>query len=254
MKRNDPRRMRKQRHQILEVAARFIAKNGYHGMSMRALAKATGKSLATAYNYFSSKEEILYALQKEAFESLIKAAGGALESVRDSNARLYVFILNHVSYFASHAAVMRVLIYEAGSLPPAKRTTIRRLKKRYFEIGRIVIEEVLREGCGKPGVSGRAAGETIDEAEIERITYSLFGMLNWTYTWYDPKRHGDVAKLAHTMRHLILCGAVAGCPKVAAPTDRDGIHVTLGAVPLLGGGDGSLDDRPGRGSGNAGAS
>ncbi len=240
MKRNDPRRLRQQRRRILEVAARFIAENGYHGMSMRALAGATGKSLATAYNYFSSKEEILYALQKEAFEALISAAEHALEDVDQPNSRLYVFILNHVSYFAKHADVMRVLIYEAGSLPAAKRRTIRKLKKKYFEIGREVIEEVLVDGCGRPGASGRPTDEPLNEAELERITYSLFGMLNWIYTWYEPKRHGDVAELARTMRHLILCGAVASCPAVTAPGELDRDLMKLETLPLIGGSAGDL--------------
>lgn len=221
-----------------------MAQNGYHGMTMRALARATGRSLATAYNYFSSKEEILYALQKEAFEALIGAARRALEDVASPSSRLYVFILNHISYFTAHADVMRVLIYEAGSLPPAQRRVIRRLKKAYFEIGREVIEQVLIEGCGRPDAPERPAGQPPDGAELERITYSLFGMLNWTYTWYEPKRHGDVAELARTMRHLILCGAVASCPAIAAPAgELDHSLARLETLPLIGGGVG----RPGAG-------
>ena len=71
LKQKDPKRLRDQRRKILLAAARFIAEHGYHGMSMRALAKATGKSLATSHNYIYSKEEILFALQREAFETRI---------------------------------------------------------------------------------------------------------------------------------------------------------------------------------------
>lgn len=235
MKRTDAKRLHDQRRRILEVAARFIARNGYHGMSMRALAKATGKSLATAYNYFESKEEILFALQKEAFVSLIAASERALENVSSPSSKLYAFILNHLSYFSAHRDVMRVLIYEAGSLPTARRRTIRRLKKRYFEIGRGIIEQVLREGCGRTGVNGRGVDEPVDELELESITYSLFGMLNWTYSWYEPKRHGDVTALAGSMRHLILCGAVASCPAITAPGEFDRSLETLTPPPLIGG-------------------
>lgn len=216
-------------------------------MSMRALAKATGRSLATAYNYFSSKEEILFELQKEAFESLIEAAKLALEDVSSPSSRLYIFILNHVSYFSAHSEVMRVLIYEAGSLPPAKRRAIRKLKKTYFEIGQEVIEQVLVDGCGRPDVRGRTAEDPLDPAELERITYSLFGMLNWTYTWYEPKRHGDVSELARTMRHLILCGAVAGCPAIETPGELADDVVELPTLPLIGGSGGSAaEQREGR--------
>lgn len=232
---NSPRRLRQQQQKILETAAHFIAEHGYHGMTMRALAKATGKSLATAYNYYSSKEEILFALQKEAFENLIGAAEGALAEVRPPSSRLYVFILNHLSYFTTHPDVMRVLIHEAGSLPPAHRTRIRKLKRQYFVIGAEIIEQVLVDGCGQPGPVRRSRDEQADGAEVERVTYSLFGMLNWIYTWYEPGRHGDVAELARTMRHLILCGAVASCPAIASPGDLEPGLTELSTLPLLGG-------------------
>ncbi len=235
MSRGNPRQNLDQRRKILEAAARFIAEHGYHGMSMRALAKATGRSLATAYNYFSSKEEILFALQKEAFETLIGAAEHALEDVDAASSRLYVFILNHVNYCTTHGDVMRVLIHEAGSLPAAKRRRIRELKTAYFEVGQAVIADVVAEGCGQPGANRRPPHLVPSEAEVERITFSLFGMLNWLYSWYQPKRHGDARELARSMRHLILCGAVASCPAI---TGQDKVEQSLAGLetpPLLGG-------------------
>ena len=46
------------RELILDRAEELFAEHGFHGMSMRELAKATGRSPASFYNYFSSKEEI----------------------------------------------------------------------------------------------------------------------------------------------------------------------------------------------------
>lgn len=228
-------RHHRSRREILEAAAQFIAEHGYHGMTMRALARATGKSPASAYNYFSSKEEILYSLQKEAFEALIDAAEQALDEVEPPSSRLYLFILNHVSYFIEHAPVMRVLIHEAGSLPAPRRRVIRKFKRHYFELGRGVVEQVLIAGCGQTGASGRGPDESPEEPEIERITYSLFGMLNWIYTWYEPERHGDARVLARTIHHLLLCGAVAVCPALELQTEVDRQFDAMETPPLLGG-------------------
>lgn len=230
MKRTDPRHLAEQRRKILETAARSIAEHGYYGMSMRALARATGKSLATAYNYFSSKEEILFALQKEAFETLISAAERALAGVESPSSRLYVLILNHLTYVSTHADVMRVLVHEAGSLPPQRRRSIRALKKRYFEIGRGVIEELLAEGCGSAGVPG---GQVDDPVEVERVTYSLFGMLNWVYSWYSPERHGEPRELARSMHGLIVCGALTRCPVREMQTEMDSHFGALEPRPLI---------------------
>jgi AcrR family transcriptional regulator len=165
---SEPRSQLAQRSAILQAAGELIAAEGYHGMSMRRLAKATGKSLAAVYNYYASKEEILFALQKEAFETLIAAAVGALRNVDDPVARLYVFISHHVHYFAAHPDVMRVLVHEAASLPPEKRATVRRLKERYFQIGREIAEALREQDAGRRHSRARARNlQSVRHAQLD---------------------------------------------------------------------------------------
>ncbi len=202
MSRIDPRRQLEQRGKILQAAATLIATEGYHGMSMRSLAKASGHSLANVYNYFSSKEEILFALQKEAFETLLEATGAALADIPDAVGRLYCFISHHVHYFVEHPDVMRALVHEAASLPEERRRVVRRVKEQYFEIGRRIARDLIEDG-------GRVLE---DDAELERITYSLFGMLNWIYGWYRPEVHGGPRQLARTIYEIALCGLLADSP------------------------------------------
>jgi AcrR family transcriptional regulator len=201
--------MRQARHEeaqlaILEAAAEAIAERGYHGMSMRDLARATGRSLANLYNYFSSKEDLLFALQTSAFETLISSLHAALAEVKDPAARLYVFIYNQIRYLGEHRAIMRVLVHEAAALPPARRKIVRNLKERYFGIANDLVAAVLKQPL--------PAGQDIDDAEVERATYSIFGMLNWTYGWYDPALHGTPHDVARTMHKVAIGGLVGQCP------------------------------------------
>lgn len=183
---------------ILAAAARIAAARGYHGLSMRELARAAGMSLANLYNYFPSKEDLLFVLQSRAFETLVGLAEGLERAPDPPDARLHAFILTHVRYVAEHPDVMRVLVGEAGELPPARRRTIRGLKERYFEIGARLVRDVA-------GGSGRRArrGDTV---EIERATYCMFGMLNWVYAWYEPERHGGPQDVARTIHRIALGG------------------------------------------------
>lgn len=201
-----PRRQEKSQAEILAAAAALLARR--HNVSMRELARATGQSLANLYNYFPSKDDLLFALQHRAFETLVTAAEEATrEGVPEE--RLYAFIHNHVRYFTAHPDVMRVLVHEAGALPAARRRAVRALKERYFELGREQVRAVLEEGCRDPRSAGAAAA---DQPELERATYSLFGMLNWVYAWYDAARHGGPTEVARTIHGLALCGLVARCP------------------------------------------
>jgi AcrR family transcriptional regulator len=193
---------------ILSAAARAIARDGYHGMSMRDLAKATGLGLASSYAHFASKEDILFALQSEAFDALIDGAQRAIARDEDPSRRLHAFILSHLRFFAAHPDLLRVLVQEAGALPARKRAAIRERKERYFGMARAVLEVVIEFGCGRVGARPASRGDE----ELERATYALFGMLNWVYGWYEPSRHGSPEVLAATFHRITLCGAVAVCP------------------------------------------
>ncbi|RMH23305.1 MAG: TetR/AcrR family transcriptional regulator [Acidobacteria bacterium] len=196
------------RDRILQAAAALIAERGYHGMSMRGLARATEKSLAAFYNYFASKEELLFALHRRAFERLIAGGERALEPSLQPVERLGMLIDQHVRFVVEQPHLMRVLVHEVGPLSAPRRRDLRRLKECYFAIGREVVRGVVEAGCDEPG----AAGTWVGDDEIERLTYSLFGMLNWVYGWYRRQRHGRPGDVARSIRQLALCGLVAHCP------------------------------------------
>lgn len=187
------------RSAILSAAARAIARDGYHGMSMRDLARATGLGLASSYAHFASKEDILFALQSDAFDALIEGARRAIAAEDAPSDRLHAFILSHLRFFAAHPDLLRVLVQEAGALPAKKRAAIRERKERYFALARDVLEEAI-EREGRHG----------DAEELERATYALFGMLNWVYGWYEPRRHGSPEVLAATFHRITLRGATGG--------------------------------------------
>jgi len=219
------------RKAIIEAAARAIAEHGYHGMSMRDLARATDRSLAGFYNYFASKDDVLFALQKEAFETLVASTQQALAEVHDAAARLYVFIHNHVRYFAEHPDVMRVLVHEAAALPQSRRRVIRALKEQYFEIGREIVRLVVEEGCGDGEAVPRGR---VPDPELERATYGVFGMMNWVYAWYEPKQHGPPSDVARTIHRITLCGLVARCPYTRLQDTLDARLASVATPPLIG--------------------
>ena len=214
-------RLEQQRSDILQAAASLIAQRGFHGMSMRDLAEATGFGVSSLYNYFASKEELLAELQIRAFETLIDAANDSLKDTHDAASRLYVFIFNQVRYFVDHADIMRVLIHEAAALPAEHRQRVRTLKEDYFRIGRDAVAAVFAEGCG-PKESARGSVEPV---ALDRATYSIFGMINWVWAWYEPTLHGTPEDVARSIHSLAVCGLVARCP--ATPT-HDQLPGSLG--------------------------
>ncbi|MGZ6123852.1 MAG: hypothetical protein ACXWLR_02775, partial [Myxococcales bacterium] len=116
---------------------------------------------------------------------------------------------------------------EAGTVAPARRNQVRALKERYYDLGRRIVGDLFRAGCGAES----ASGGTANPLELEHMTYGVFGMLNWTYGWYDPPRHGTPGEVARSLQRLALSGLTA---EYRHNTDIERRISVVKPLPLLG--------------------
>jgi AcrR family transcriptional regulator len=177
---------------LLSHASRIFCEKGYEGASMRDLSRASGMSLAGLYHYFESKEELLYLIQKHAFTTIIESARRKLESASDPEERIRIFIENHLEYFLANKEAMKVLTHEDETLKNGRGAEIAAIKRQYYHICLELLED-LREHLGLE-FSGRLA------------VLSLFGMINWIYTWHNPRVDADAKALAREMSDIFLRG------------------------------------------------
>jgi AcrR family transcriptional regulator len=188
-------RFDRQLAKVLQHAARIFCDKGFEGASMRDLSRAAGMSLAGLYHYFSSKEELLYLIQKHTFETIIASARSRLEQSADPEERIRIFIENHLEYSLANKEAMKVLTHEDDTLKNDQGAEVRAIKRDYYRICLDLLED-LRKAKGLQ-FSSRLA------------VLSLFGMINWIYTWHNPRVDPDAAELAHGMGDLFLRGVVS---------------------------------------------
>ncbi len=196
--------------EILRHAAHVFCEKGYEGASMRDLSRATQMSLAGLYYYFESKEKLLYLIQKHSFGLIMERLRQRLSGVSDPEQRLRIFIHNHLEYFLANQEAMKVLSHESGSLHGPHEQEIRGIKRQYFKTCAELVVGVLSKGK-------RASVQSSRREEQRIAALSLFGMMNWIYTWYNPRVDGDAGVLADRMSeiffHGVLCGAHAPASK-----------------------------------------
>jgi AcrR family transcriptional regulator len=183
--------------EILAHATEVFDAKGYEGASMRDLSRASGMSLAGLYYYFESKEKLLYLIQRHAFTAILERLKARLEGVTDPEQRIRVFIGNHLEYFLANQKAMKVLSHEDEVLKDGYGAEIASIKREYVQTCIQLIEEWKR--------SKRSNGSSRTAA------LSLFGMMNWIYTWYRP-RDGQAGQLAQEMGDIFLHG-LGGCGK-----------------------------------------
>jgi|SRR5580658_54776 AcrR family transcriptional regulator len=181
---------------ILEHATEVFCLKGYEGASMRDLSRATGMSLAGLYHYCESKERLLFLIQKHTFTTILETLKAQLDEVTIPEQRIRIFILNHLQYFVSNQHGLKVLSHEDESLKNGLSSEIKGIKREYYRICLRLMEDLRRE-------------RGLDFSPRTAVM-SLFGMINWIYTWYNPRVDGNAEALAEQMGNIVLNGIVHG--------------------------------------------
>jgi len=181
---------------ILEHATEVFDEKGYEGASMRDLSRATGMSLAGLYHYFESKEKLLYLIQKHTFTTIVERLRERLDEVSDPEQRIRVFILNHLEYFLRNRKAMKVLSHEDEVLKNGFGSDIAAIKREYYRICVGLLEDLKRQ-------------ENL-HFSTRLAVLGLFGMMNWIYTWYNPRLDAKAEVIANEMGDIFLSGICAG--------------------------------------------
>lgn len=185
---------------ILVHAIDVFCEKGYQGASMRDLSRASGMSLAGMYYYFESKERLLYLIQKHTFTTIVAGLRQRLKAVTDPEQRIRLFVQNHLEYFLANQKGMKVLSHEDDALKNSFGAEIASIKREYYRICIDLLESL--KGSKGLEFSSRVA------------VLSLFGMMNWIYTWYNPRVDGSAEELARQMGDIFLQGILSASHRV----------------------------------------
>ena len=178
---------------ILKASAKIFAEKGFHHTSVRDIARATKMSLSGLYYYFTTKEELLYLIQERCFVTLLQRWEQAADPQMDVRARIRAFAENHLSFFLHNMPEMKVMAHEDESLTGDFQDKIIVLKRRYVKVIMDLIGELPHQDRGKA-------------MELRVATFALFGMMNWIYTWYQPKRDLPFPQLIEQMLRIYFFG------------------------------------------------
>lgn len=185
-------RFDRQLGKILEHATEVFCEKGYAGASMRDLSRATAMSLAGMYHYFGSKGRLLYLIQKHTFSTILSRLRERLSHSNDPEEGILIFIQNHLEYFLEHQQAMKVLSHEDDVLDGDYGREIANIKREYYQTCRELLDRYKKE----KGL----------EFDSRTAVLSLFGMMNWIYTWYNPRLDGKADRLARDMSNIFFKG------------------------------------------------
>jgi AcrR family transcriptional regulator len=186
-------RLRKSR--ILDKAETIFWQKGYQSTTIKDIATACGCRPANIYNYFASKEDILFGVISDIMSQatdLVKPLG---EDLTTSPAELLrQLIAKHFGFLAGMKQSI-VSITDTGlkDLTPAHRQAVVELREVYDN----ALLKILRRG--------KATGEfgNIDERVVGYLIPSLIVRSN---VWFSPQGRLSVDEVSDIIFHLVYDG------------------------------------------------
>lgn len=103
---------------ILEAATRVFTEKGYHGATMRKIAREAGVATGTLYLYFPSKEAAFLALVDELKEAVLKAILDARQRQTGTLVKLEASIRAAIEVFAGNRDLTKIVLVQAAWASP----------------------------------------------------------------------------------------------------------------------------------------
>jgi AcrR family transcriptional regulator len=189
-----------QRDAIRAQAARLFARHGYPVTPIAELARSCGVSKALLYHYYRDKEQLLFDIADRYLDSLLAIVAATDAPPQPPAARLRRLIERFMAAYEDAAVYHRVLVQDVKYLKPAHRGQINAKQRRVVQAYADAI------AAAAPQLDGNAL--------LKPVTMTLFGMINWTFTWLKddgPVRYADMAPVVADL-FLNGVGAVQPLP------------------------------------------
>lgn len=188
-----PRRGRINAVQIVSVAARLFALDGYHEIGMREIADALGIRGASLYHHYASKEDLLFAICLTVSQEPAERQLPLLDEAGTPTQRLTALVRAHVLHLVDRQVEHLVGRHELNALTPEHRAVVDG-HRRYYQ--RRVTDTIS---------AGVRSGEFV-VADVALATMALLDMLNGTSSWYHHDGAKSPAELANAYVALGING------------------------------------------------
>ena len=184
---------RKKTLRIAKVAARLFNSKGFLETTMNDISAHSNLSKGGIYYYFSSKDEILYFVLWNYMDTVVGTLEEELKMIKDSSSKIRFIISRHIRLYIENKSEAKTLLHEATLLPKRNFQIIADKERKYFEIVSKVVSELFKK--------------SLSQGKLKTITYLLFGMCNWIYSWYDPKGAISSEELSEIIYAIFMKGA-----------------------------------------------
>jgi TetR/AcrR family transcriptional regulator, cholesterol catabolism regulator len=177
-----------------KAAARLFNEKGYLETSLEDITAAAKVSKGAIYHYFSSKSELLFFILDNYMEIILDGLEENLNAIPEPLDKIRYVIRRHIGLYCDHSALAKTLMHDTHCLPARYFKLIAKKEQAYFQMVANALASVFEGNIGKE--------------RLTVLTFTLFGMCNWIYVWYNPRGSVTPQELAEIISDTFLHGVI----------------------------------------------
>lgn len=175
---------------IVNIAGKLFSERGYHGTSMRDLAKVLDVRGATLYSHVESKEQVLWEIVNRVADEFIAQAEAVSHDVAPEE-QMKLLVRGHLDVIVRELPYATVFFHEWQFLESPLREKIKARRDEYEQHFRHVVETGIAQGDFQ-----------VEDARL--ATLFVLSALNGTYQWFRPDGTLSIEQLAEQYNILIM--------------------------------------------------
>jgi len=162
------------RENIMKMAARLFAEKSFASATIMDLAQACQSSRGALYHYFDSKEEILETVLSEHVDTMLGVLQKIGEERLDPMEHILALAQSIMEINVENRSEQIVLLNDWNQLPPDAQEKIANNQRK--------IVAIIRDALARVDKAHR-----MTPANGSAYAMMFLSILNYTYTWFDPK-------------------------------------------------------------------
>jgi TetR/AcrR family transcriptional regulator, cholesterol catabolism regulator len=190
------------REQILEAAAKVLARRGYAATTLGEIAEEVGSAGAgSLYYHFDSRDELIEELLRRGVDVAFENARRAVASLPASASpldRLQAALRAHVLAVLVESDFARASGRSAPQIPPEMWTRINAQFRRYGKFYDQLFAAAVDSGELDPNVDRKA------------LRMLVIGAMNWAPEWYRPNGGSTPEEIAELLVRMLVRGVGLG--------------------------------------------
>jgi len=192
-----PSRGELKRKQILDAAAKILARRGYAGTMLSEVAEEAGTQPGSLYYHFASREELIEEVLHEGVALSFARARGVLDALpSDSSAlqRLEAALRAHLKFQLVESDYARAVVRSMGQCPEDMWKRVNEKFRAYGKFFDTLIAAAMK---------AKQLDPQVDRSALRML---LIGAANWAPEWYRADASSTVEEISDLLVRLLLRG------------------------------------------------